>query len=70
MFCLPSTKATDADTEKKHTAEIEQQMMKCAQAMYSERETETEEQTLQRAMKDPEVAVSFQYIDRVIRQMD
>jgi len=48
--------ASDADTEKKHTAEIEGQLMKINQATYTERAGETEEQTLQRAMRDPEVA--------------
>ncbi|EJD54033.1 TPR-like protein [Auricularia subglabra TFB-10046 SS5] len=48
--------ASDADTEKKHTREIEEQMAKIASAMQAERANETEEQTLQRAMRDPEVA--------------
>jgi len=46
----------EADVEKKHTTELENQMTKCAQAMYSERAGETEEQVLERAMRDPEVA--------------
>lgn len=45
------------DEEKKHTAEIEGLIMKAQQALYAERSTETEEQTLERAMRDPEVAV-------------
>ena len=49
--------ASDADEEHKHTAEIEGQMVKISQALYNERSNETEEQTLQRAMRDPEVAV-------------
>jgi len=48
--------ASDIDEEKKHTREISEQMMKCQQAMLSEREGESEEETLQRAMRDPEVA--------------
>ncbi|KAG9051010.1 Hsp90 cochaperone [Tulasnella sp. UAMH 9824] len=48
--------ATDFDEDKKHTAEIESLMQKCAAALYAERSQETEEQTLARAMKDPEVA--------------
>ncbi|KAH7103020.1 putative stress-induced protein STI1 [Auriculariales sp. MPI-PUGE-AT-0066] len=48
--------ATDADTEKKHTREIEEQMTKLAMAMQTERASESEEQTLERAMRDPEVA--------------
>lgn len=51
--------AQDADEEHKHTAEIEQQMVKISNALYAERSNETDEQTLQRAMRDPEVAVSI-----------
>ncbi|KAG8956655.1 Hsp90 cochaperone [Tulasnella sp. 424] len=47
--------ATDFDEDKKHTAEIESLMQKCAAALYAERSQETEEQALARAMKDPEV---------------
>jgi len=47
--------ALDQDDEKKHTAEIEGLLTKCSQALYSERATETEEETLNRAMRDPEV---------------
>ncbi|KAJ9102041.1 hypothetical protein QFC19_004969 [Naganishia cerealis] len=57
------TKALDAcqdalvaDTEKKHTREIETQMQKCMMETYAQRSSETDEQTLERAMKDPEVA--------------
>ena len=50
--------AADVDEEKKHTKEISDQVMKCQQAMWSQREGESEEETLQRAMRDPEVAVS------------
>ena len=49
--------ASEADVEKKHTAEIEGQLMKINQEVYKERSSETEEQTLQRAMRDPEIAV-------------
>ena len=59
--------AMDADTEKKHTAEIEGQMNKITQAMYAQRAGETEEETLQRAMRDPEVANIMQ--DPVINQV-
>jgi stress-induced-phosphoprotein 1 len=51
--------AQDLDTEKKHTREIEEQMQKITMATYAQRAGETEEQTLQRAMRDPEVAVSI-----------
>ena len=50
--------ATDIDGEKKHTKEINDLVFKCQQALYSERQGENEEETLQRAMRDPEVAVS------------
>lgn len=49
--------ATAIDEEKKHTREIQEQMMKCQQALFSQREGESEEETLQRAMRDPEIAV-------------
>jgi stress-induced-phosphoprotein 1 len=48
--------AAEHDDEHKNTSEIQQQMYKINQAMAQERAGETEEQTLQRAMKDPEVA--------------
>ncbi|KAI1793009.1 chaperone [Ganoderma leucocontextum] len=48
--------ATDADEEKKHAKEIQDQVTKCQQAMFSQREDESEDETLQRAMRDPEVA--------------
>lgn len=51
--------ATTADTADAHTAEIQAQEMKTQQALFSQRAGETEEQTLERAMKDPEVAVCF-----------
>lgn len=52
--------ATEADVDKKNQREIEGQMRKCMEEMNKERAGETEQQTLQRAMKDPEVAVSRQ----------
>ncbi|KAL7282027.1 hypothetical protein ACG7TL_003494 [Trametes sanguinea] len=48
--------AADVDEEKKHTREIQEQMFKIQQALLSQREGESEEETLQRAMRDPEVA--------------
>jgi hypothetical protein len=56
---ISSLQATDADAEKKHTREIEEQITKIAMAMQAERANETEQQTLERAMRDPEVAVSI-----------
>lgn len=48
---------SDLDVEKKHTKEINEQIMKCQQALFSQRDGESEEETLQRAMRDPEIAV-------------
>jgi stress-induced-phosphoprotein 1 len=48
--------AKEQDTEHKHTAEISQQELKCQQALFSQRGEESQEETLQRAMRDPEVA--------------
>lgn len=59
--------ASDADEEKKHTAEIEGQMQKISMAIYDQRAGETEEETLERAMRDPEVASIMQ--DPVIQQI-
>ena len=50
--------AREHDTEHKHTAEINQQEIKCQQALFTQQASETQEETLQRAMRDPEVAVS------------
>lgn len=49
--------AADIDEEKKHTREIGEMVAKCQQALMSQRQGETEEETLQRAMRDPEIAV-------------
>ena len=49
--------AREHDVEHKHTSEIAQQEIKCQQALFSQRGTETQEETLERAMRDPEVAV-------------
>jgi stress-induced-phosphoprotein 1 len=51
--------AEEHDTEHKHRGEIQQQELKCQQALFSQRASETTEETLQRAMRDPEVAVSL-----------
>jgi len=59
--------AEDADKERNHTAEIEQQRQKVMAAMYSQRAGESEEETLQRAMRDPEVSQIMQ--DPVINQI-
>lgn len=54
--------ATIRDTEHKHTSEIAAQEMKCQQALYTQRGEESQEETLERAMRDPEVAVSFLFL--------
>lgn len=48
--------AEEHDEEHKHRSEIQQQVHKCQQALFSQRSGENEEETLQRAMRDPEVA--------------
>jgi len=55
--CLDTlTTAQEADAEGKHGAELESLMRKCMQTMYAAREGETEEQTMERIQKDPEVS--------------
>jgi stress-induced-phosphoprotein 1 len=51
--------AEEHDQDNKHKSEIQQQVYKCQQALFTQRSGENEEETLQRAMRDPEVAVSF-----------
>jgi hypothetical protein len=54
--CLDACdEATAADTEKKHTREIEEASKKCMVAMYSARDGETEEETMARIQRDPEL---------------
>jgi stress-induced-phosphoprotein 1 len=48
--------ATEQDTENQHTKEIAQQELKVQQALYSQHGNESQEETLARAMRDPEVA--------------
>lgn len=59
--------AVEADTERRHHNEIEQQRQKVQMAMFTQRAGESEEETLQRAMRDPEVAQIMQ--DPVINQI-
>jgi stress-induced-phosphoprotein 1 len=50
--------AAEHDDEKKHTTEIQEQIWKCQQAQFSSRDGgESDEELMQRAMRDPEVAV-------------
>lgn len=54
--CLDAcNEATEADEEHKHTREIEECSRKCMQGMYSAREGETEEETMARIQRDPEL---------------
>ncbi|KAH7916707.1 chaperone [Hygrophoropsis aurantiaca] len=48
--------ASTADTANAHASEIQSQEFKTQQALFTQRSDESEEQTLERAMKDPEVA--------------
>lgn len=58
--CLDTlTAAQEVDTDGQHASELEGLMQKCMQTMYSAREGETEEQTMERIRKDPEVLSSF-----------
>lgn len=51
--------AAEHDTDGQHAKEIGQIEMKIQQALFSQRGEESQEQTLERAMRDPEVAVSY-----------
>lgn len=53
-------KAHEADTAHKSTNEIDAQMQRCMQAMYSSQEGETEEQTMERISRDPEIVSILQ----------
>ncbi|PPQ77454.1 hypothetical protein CVT24_009914 [Panaeolus cyanescens] len=48
--------ATEHDADHQHTKEIQQTEVKIQMALYSQRGEESQEETLQRAMRDPEVA--------------
>ncbi|RXW15996.1 hypothetical protein EST38_g9864 [Candolleomyces aberdarensis] len=48
--------ATDHDSDGQHAKEIQQQEFKIQQALYDQRGSESQEETLARAMRDPEVA--------------
>jgi stress-induced-phosphoprotein 1 len=49
--------AAEHDESKAHAKEIQEQIWKCQQAQFSQREGESDEDVMQRAMRDPEVAV-------------
>jgi stress-induced-phosphoprotein 1 len=52
------TEAMEHDEGGKNTREIEQQSQKALQAQFSAREGETEEQTMERIQRDPEVSAA------------
>ncbi|KAH8118488.1 chaperone [Phellopilus nigrolimitatus] len=47
--------AAERDEDGSHTKEIQQQLIKCNQALSAQRAGESEQQTLERAMRDPEI---------------
>jgi len=49
--------ASEQDTDHQHTKEISQTELKIQQALFTQHTSESQEETLQRAMRDPEVAV-------------
>lgn len=51
--------AADHDTDKAHAKEIQQQEYKIQQDLFTQRGSESQEETYARAMRDPEVAVSI-----------
>lgn len=53
------TEAMEHDVGGANAREIEQQQQKALQAQYSAREGETEEQTMERIQRDPEVRISI-----------
>lgn len=54
--------AAELDSEGAHTKEIQQQLIKCNQALSFQRMGESDQDTLERAMRDPEVAVRLSSI--------
>ncbi|KAJ1505934.1 hypothetical protein HMI54_005555 [Coelomomyces lativittatus] len=54
--CLETCElAKKADLEQKHTEEIDQQMSKCYQKMYTEQSGQSKEEIMKKAMQDPEI---------------
>lgn len=49
--------ASDHDVERQHTKEILQTESKIQQGLFTQRSSESQEETLEHAMRDPEVAV-------------
>lgn len=49
--------AAEHDDAQAHKKEIQDQIWKCQQAQFAQREGESDDDVMQRAMRDPEVAV-------------
>jgi stress-induced-phosphoprotein 1 len=49
--------AAEHDEAGAHTKEIQEQIWKCQQAQFAQRDGESDDDVMQRAMRDPEVAV-------------
>jgi len=49
--------AEEHDDARAHTKEIQDQMLKCQQAQFTQRQGESDEDVMERALRDPEVAV-------------
>lgn len=49
--------AIEHDAENQHSSEIQQLEIKIQSALYAQRGEETQEQTFERAMRDPEISV-------------
>jgi stress-induced-phosphoprotein 1 len=59
--CLETlTEATEHDKDGKNAREIQQQETKALQAQYAAREGETEQQTMERIQRDPEITSILQ----------
>ncbi|KAI1432859.1 hypothetical protein GGR50DRAFT_556182 [Xylaria sp. CBS 124048] len=65
--CNEATEVDDKHYNKANAREIDQQQQKALQAMYAARENETEDQTRERLMKDPEIMSIMQ--DPVMRSI-
>jgi stress-induced-phosphoprotein 1 len=58
--------AAEHDDARAHTKEIQDQMLKCQQAQFAQREGESDDDVMQRAMRDPEVAVRVSPVHPVV----
>lgn len=57
--------AAEHDDAKAHAKEIQEQIWKCQQAQFAQREGESDDDVMQRAMRDPEVAVRFPSLNTI-----